>query len=390
MMLQFNLVKKRRRVYVDLSKKYIKYLDYWVILIIGTLAIFSYFGISSAKPDSDVAVRQLIWYGLGFIIMFVILLIDYEILSQYAYIFYGIGIVLLLGLLFFVDPVKGITGWYKIAGVKFQPSELMKIFTILALARYLNKREEKPFESFIELFPIFLFIGAPLLLILLQPDLGTGLVFIAIMLSMMLVYGVKMKHFVIIGGLAGIGALILTMLYHFKEDIFHKIIAEYQWGRLTSFLNPSIDPLGTGYQLNQSLIAIGSGQLVGVGLYQGKQGKNNWVPESHTDFIFSVIAEEHGFIGASLLILLFFFLIYRIIRIGIISKDRYGTYIAAGLIGMWVFTIFENIGMTISLMPITGIPLPFISYGGSSLLTNFIAIGVILNIGMRRKPLMFE
>lgn len=375
---------------VDFSKKYLKYIDYWIIIILIGLAIFSYLGISSAKPESSFAIKQLIWYGLGFIVLLFILLFDYELISHYAYFLYGIGLVLLLGLLFFADETNGITGWYEIKGIKFQPAELMKIFTILTLARYLNKREERPFYSFFELYPIFLIIGAPLFLILLQPDLGTGLVFMTIMASMMLVYGIRLRHFAILGSLAGLGIFVLTLIYQFKQEIFFKIIAKYQWLRLTSFLDPSKDPLGSGYQLTQSLIAIGSGQLTGVGLYQGKQGKNNWVPEAHTDFIFSVIAEEHGFIGASLLILLFFLLIYRVVRIGIESKDRFGTYVSAGLVGMWTFTIFENIGMTIGLMPITGIPLPFISYGGSSLLTNFISIGIILNIGMRRKPLMFD
>lgn len=375
---------------MDYSKKYFKYMDYWIIMIIFSFAVFSYFGISSAKPDSSYALKQLIWYAIGFIVLLFILFIDYQLLSQYSYFLYGIGLLLLLGLLFFANETKGITGWYELGGVKFQPAEVMKIFTIMTLARYLEKREERPFETFIELFPVFLIIGAPLFLILLQPDLGTALVFIMIMLSMMLVYGVKFRYFAVLGSFAALGVVALTWLYHFKLEIFYKIIAKYQWLRLTSFLDPSKDPLGSGYQVIQSLIAIGSGQMAGVGLYQGKQGKNNWVPESHTDFIFSVIAEEHGFIGASLLILLLFFLIYRIIRIGIESKDRYGTYIVAGMVGMWVFTIFENIGMTISIMPITGIPLPFISYGGSSLLTNFISIGLILNIGMRRKPSMFD
>lgn len=375
---------------MDFSKKYLKYLDYWVLLILVAFAIFSFFGISSAKPESSFATKQIIWYILGFIVLTFILFLDYELLSQYSYFFYVLGLVSLLGLLLFASETKGITGWYQIGPIKMQPSEFMKIFTIITLARYLEKRKEAPFERFIDLYPIFLIIGAPLILILLQPDLGTALVFISIMLSMMLVYGVKLRHFLILGGIASAGVVFLTFLYKFKHNIFEKIIADYQWARLTSFIDPSKDPLGSGYQVIQSLIAVGSGQLKGVGLYQGTQGKNNWVPEAHTDFIFSVIAEEHGFIGASILILLFFLLMYRIVRIGIESKDRFGTYLAAGMVGMFVFTIYENVGMTISLMPITGIPLPFISYGGSSLITNFISIGIILNIGMRRKPLMFD
>ena len=375
---------------MDFSKKYLKFLDYWMIAIIIFLAIFSYLGISSAKPESTYATRQLIFYGLGFIVLIGVLVIDYELISQYTYFFYGLGLVLLLGLFFFADVTKGIVGWYEIGGIKFQPAEVMKIITIVTLANYLQKREEKPFERFIDLFPIFLIIGVPLLLILLQPDLGTGLVFIIIMFSMMLVYGVSLRHFVILFSIGGTGIFGLGLLYQFKQDIFFKIIEKYQWLRLTSFIDPTRDPLGTGYQLLQSLIAVGKGTIAGVGLGNGTQGRDNWVPEAHTDFIFSVLAEEFGFIGSSLILLLFFLLIYRIVRIGIESKDRFGTYVSAGMVGMLVFTIFENIGMTIALMPITGIPLPFISYGGSALLTNFLSIGIILNIGMRRKTLMFD
>ncbi|TCS79066.1 rod shape-determining protein RodA [Tepidibacillus fermentans] len=375
---------------MEFSKRYFKYLDYWIIFIIFSLGIFSYLGILSAKPDSSFALKQIIWYGIGFFVLIVMLLIDYEVLIHFTYVLYGIGLFLLLVLLFVAGKTKGITGWFEFGSVKFQPSELMKIITIITLANYLNKRGERPFERFVDLYPIFLIVGAPLLLILLQPDLGTALVFISLTLSMMLVYGVKFRHFAILGGIGSLGILVLAFLYNFKQDIFFKIIEEYQWHRLTSFIDPSSDPLGSGYQVTQSLIAVGSGMLKGVGLHQGRQGRYNWVPEAHTDFIFSVLSEELGFIGSSLLVLLFFLLIYRVVRIGIESKDRFGTYVAAGIVGMWVFTIFENIGMTISIMPITGIPLPFVSYGGSSVLANFISAGLILNIGMRRKTLMFD
>ncbi len=375
---------------MDFSKKHLKYLDYWMIAIIIFLAIFSYLGISSAKPESTYGTKQLIFYGLGFIVLIGVLVIDYEMISQYTYFFYGVGLVLLLGLFFFADVTKGIVGWYEVGGIKFQPAEVMKIITIVTLATYLQKREDRPFERFIDLYPIFLIIGAPLILILLQPDLGTGLVFIVIMFSIMLVYGVSLRHFAILFSIGAAGIFGLGLLYQFKQEVFFKIIEKYQWLRLTSFIDPTRDPLGTGYQLIQSLIAVGKGTIIGVGLGNGTQGRDNWVPEAHTDFIFSVLAEEFGFIGSSLLLLLFFLLIYRVVRIGIESKDRFGTYVSAGMVGMLVFTIFENIGMTISLMPITGIPLPFISYGGSALLTNFLSLGIILNIGMRRKTLMFE
>lgn len=371
-------------------KKYFKNLDYLMIIIILGIAVFSYFGISSAKPESTYAMKQLIFYGVGFAVLIILQFIDSEVIKQYSYFLYGLGLILLIGLFFLADEKKGMIGWYEVFGFGFQPSEVMKIFMILTLAKYLDKREERPFNSFFELYPIFLIIGVPLLLIILQPDLGTALVFIIIMLCMMLVYGVKLRYFAILSGIVSIGISVLYILYSYKNEFFDKLVPEHQLNRLISFIDPSKDPLGTGYQVTQSIIAVGSGQLHGVGLYQGTQGKNNWVPESHNDFIFSVIAEEHGFIGASILLLLLFFLIYRIVRIGIKSTDVYGAYVSAGMVGMLIFTIFENVGMTIGIMPITGIPLPFVSYGGSSLLTNFISIGIILNLGRRREDLMFE
>ncbi|MFT9849872.1 rod shape-determining protein RodA [Aneurinibacillus sp. REN35] len=376
---------------MDFEKKYIRNLDWLLILLLMCLGIFSFIGISGATATANYEWKQVAWYAIGFTILAVILLFDYHVFNNFAYMLYGIGLVLIIGVLFM--PAKsGAHSWYQLGFVDFQPSELMKIFTIIAVAKYISNKDEKEesVNNIKALFPIFLLVGVPLLLILKQPDLGSALVFIGILVSMLIVAGIPMRYFAILGmvGAIVIGALGYTVTFHrafFLENIMH----EYQWMRIESWLKPEAYPK-EGYQLMQSLTAIGSGQLLGKGINQGTQARNGWVPVGESDFVFTVIAEELGFIGSSILIFIYFFFIYRMIRIAMEAKDTFGMYIIAGVIGMYVFQIFENIGMTIQLMPITGLPLPFISYGGSSLVTNFFIMGIVLNVGMRRKKLMFE
>jgi rod shape determining protein RodA len=232
--------------------------------------------------------------------------------------------------------------------------------------------------------------GIPLLLIFKQPDLGTALVYGGILVSMLACAKIPIRYYIFIFSAIAFVFALLAFLYHFQPDIFFSIIHEYQWNRIVYWFNPWLDPNDEGYQLIQSLIAVGSGQLTGKGLAAESLAMHGWLPVGESDFIFTVIAEKMGFIGASILIFLFFFLVYRIIRIAMEAKDYFGMFVCAGVAGMIVFQVFENIGMTIQLMPITGIPLPFISYGGSSLISNFMIIGFVINIGMRRKKMMFE
>ncbi|HJV44304.1 MAG TPA: rod shape-determining protein RodA [Bacillota bacterium] len=376
---------------MDFDSKYFKTIDWIILLILMGFGLFSYLGISGASPNMSLEGKQIIWYFIGFVFLVLVILIDYNLIGNLSYILYGIGLLLLIAVLF-TPPVNNATSWFNLGFFSFQPAELMKIITILTLAKYLSKQAEKErsLQSLINLIPIFAIIGVPTLLILIQPDLGNAVVFFGILVSMMIVGGVRAKHFVLFAFL-GIGFLsFLTYLYHFKQPIFFKLIKPYQWNRIVYWLNPELDPGGQGFQLKQSLIAIGSGQLTGKGLHAGTQAKFGWVPVGESDFIFTVIGEELGFLGSSLLIFLFFLLIYRMVRIAMDSKDAFGAYFVAGVIGMFVFQIFENIGMTIQLMPITGITLPFISYGGSSLVTNLMIVGLVLNVGMRRKKLMFD
>lgn len=373
---------------MDFNKRYFRSLDWFLILLILCLGVFSFIGISGA--NTNVEWKQMFFYGMGFGVLLVVLLFDYNTISNFSYPLYGFGIVLLIGVLF-TEPQFGAHSWYSFKGINFQPSELMKLFVIMSVAKYLSDKSERDesIDTFKDLMPVLLLIGVPLLLILIQPDLGTALVLMAIMISMLVVAGLHKRFYVILAS-ATAGLLgILTLLYFFANEIFFKIVRKHQWARIESWWHPEDYP-GNGYHLLQSLTAIGSGQLFGKGIGEGTQARYGWVPVGESDFVFTVIAEEMGFIGSSILILIFFLIIYRMVRIAMNAKDMFGMYVVTGVIGMFVFQIFENIGMTIQLMPITGIPLPFVSYGGSSLLTNFLIMAIVLNIGMRHKKLTFE
>jgi len=372
--------------------RYFKELDLYIIFIVLGLAFFSYIGIAGAAPEADYAKKQMIWYGIGFCVMALMLFIDYSFFRFVAPVGYIVGLLLLAGLHVFGHASKGALSWYKLpGGVQFQPAEMMKIFFILMLAWYFSMREEKG-KSLDRLYNLaipFLLLAVPLVLILRQPDLGTALVLLSITAFILMAAKIRWQHVLLLLLLLAVLAASLAGIYYWNQELFFEIIKPHQWNRLISFINPEAVSADLRYQMEQSLIAVGSGQLMGKGLFQGTQGKYQWVPEVHSDFVFTVIAEEHGFIGASLLLLLYFFLLYRLFLISAEAKDTFGVYVIMGIVGMWIFHILENVGMTIQLMPITGIPLPFISYGGSSLLTNFIALGLALNIGMRRKKLMF-
>lgn len=369
---------------------YLRNIDWSILIIIVGLAIFSYYGIAnSAMPW--LAKNQIVNYVVGFVALIVMMLIDYRYLNQFSSIFYGIGLALLAGLFIYGQATNNILAWYNLGFFNLQPAEFMKLFVILTVSSWFAKKKEQEIElvAFYQLWPFFVLFGVPFLLIVLQPDLGNALVFTGIFFSVMVVTGVRGRHFAYIGGMIAAGVGVLTYIYFAHNDLFFKIIKPYQWRRLTEFISDDVDRLDQGYQLSQSLIAIGSGTLQGKGVEAETLVKNKMVPVSESDFIFSVIGETFGFIGGSLLILLFFLLIYRMIRIAMTTDDLFASYVISGIIGMFVFQIFENIGMTIGIMPITGITLPFISHGGSSLLTNMAAVGIVLGIGMRRRKTMF-
>jgi rod shape determining protein RodA len=376
---------------MDLEKRHLKTVDWTIIMILVGLGIFSYLGISGSAAGVDKAHQQVVWYIVGFVVLVGTLLFDYRLFYNMSYVLYAIGLILLIGV-FQTKPINNTTSWYDLGPVLLQPSEPMKLFTILTVARFMAKRAEDPdrFYYFYKLIPVASLVGVPLLLILVQPDLGTALVYTGMLATMLIVGGIRLKHVVYAGALVGSFFAGMTLLYQYKQEIFFKIIKPYQWDRIIFWMDPDLEAMGRGFQLKQALIAIGSGQLFGKGIDTPTQASFGWVPVGESDFIFTVIAEKLGFMGAGLLMILFFFLIYRMIRIAMEAKDPFGSYVVAGVVGMLTFQIFENIGMTIQLMPITGIPLPFISYGGSSLITNFLIIGVVLNVGMRKDKLRFD
>ncbi|BCU82372.1 rod shape-determining protein RodA [Polycladomyces abyssicola] len=366
-------------------------LDYPLIVLVLLLAVISILSISSATytSDSSYVSKQIGWYVLGILLMTAVLLFDYRSLAQgrFVYVLYVLGLILLM--LVWVPglgvKVKGAQEWIRIGSFQFQPSELMKIILILTIAKHLAEVKRLPLRDYKTLGKIGLLFAVPFLIILKQPDLGTALVLVGILGSMLLVGGLDWRW--ILTGVVIVVIVVGTVLglYVTKSPLIHVILKPHQIERIQTFLDPASDPTGAGYQLTQSMIAVGSGQLSGKGFHNGTQAQGKWIPEPHNDFIFAVFAEEFGFIGASILLCIFIFVVYRMLRIALRCEDRFGPCIIAGIVGMLVFQVFQNIGMTIGLLPVTGLPLPFISYGGSSLLTQMVAVGLVLNVGMQQK-----
>jgi rod shape determining protein RodA len=349
------------------------------LALLGVAAIYSSTFASLREQElaeATFARRQLISLGAGLAGMMVVTLIDYRRYQAYAVMVFG-ATVLLLGAV--LTPLgtatHGAQSWYGLGPLRVQPSEYAKVGMIVVLAAVLDTRAERPGPR-----RLGVALGATALVcgeILLQPDFGTLMVFVAVLFCMLLVGGVQLRWLLVLALVGGIGVVGM-----FKLDV----LKEYQKQRLTAFVNPSADAGGRGYTYNarQALIAIGSGGVTGKGYLKGTQTNLQYVPEQRTDFIFPVVGEELGFAGAVGLLLAFGAVLWRGIRIALIARDPFGSLVAAGVVAMFAFQAFVNIGMTIGIMPITGIPLPFVSYGGSSLIASFLAVGLLLNVHMRR------
>lgn len=363
------------------NKKLLKNFDYGLLITVLLISIFSIIVILSASHAVETGsykkvIVQSVAILIGLIALVMVNLIDYNVLSRFSIFIYIANNIVLLSVLIIGKTSNGAQSWISIGPVDIQPSEISKIALILTLANMFNNIEE--IKNFKELVWPLIHVGIPFIIVMLQPDLGTALVFIAIFLGMVYISGIRTK---LLAGLIGMGIAMMPIAY--------KILKPYQRNRLLSFINPNLDPMGSGYHVIQSKIAIGSGMFWGKGLFHGSQTQLYYLPEAWTDFIFSVIGEELGFIGASFLIILYAIMLYKAWKIAFNAKDKYGSLVAVGIISMFAFHILENIGMTIGIMPITGIPLPFMSYGGSSMVVNMIAVGLLLNIGMRRQKINF-
>ncbi|MGE5418257.1 MAG: rod shape-determining protein RodA [Acidobacteriota bacterium] len=377
-----------------LSRRTIKVIDKTFVLAVLGLLIFGLIILASASRavSSDTLLyvkKQVIWVVVGIFVAFGMLNFDSTHLHRYSKLFYAITLGILAVTLIFGREVNGSQGWIRIAGINFQMAELAKVLIILGFADFLNKRQGN-LDTFLEMIPCFIYIGVPILLILAQPDLGTALVFIAIMFGMMFMAGAN--HRILLALLIAGLIFIVGVLYLHEAHGLPLPLKEYQIQRLTVFVDPYDDGQGgrgAGWNTIQALVAVGSGGFTGKGLFHGTQAQLNFLPEQHTDFIFAVIGEELGFLGAAFLLLLYAGVMWRAIFISYNAKDFYSTLIGIGLVSMWMFHIFENIGMSVGVMPITGIPLPFISYGGSSMLTNMIGVGLLLDINLKGKKIVF-
>lgn len=341
------------------------------IFAIGILSVYS----ASYKVDQSLhdtlALRQLLWMAVAILAVFLIIRLNYFKLMDLAWPLYFLSLFFLVTVLFM--PARlGARRWIDLGGFNFQPSELAKLAVILVLARYFSNHRPESVTRGRPFIP-FLIVGVPFLLILKEPDLGTGLILIPIFLSMLYVWGFSPRGLL---GLIGSGLLASPIFFHFLK--------EYQQNRLLVFINPNLDPLGAGYTIIQSKIAIGSGGLVGKGFMGGTQNQLKFLPERHTDFIFGVIGEEGGFLASILVIVLFWVIIRRGYQIVAQTPDRFGSQLACGVTTMLGFQAFMNLGMTMGILPVVGVPLPLVSYGGTSILMTMMAIGLLLNIKVHR------
>lgn len=351
----------------------------WIFLcLVLALAVLGVVNLYSASLGYDtggspIYLKQIYWMLLGLGTMIGLLFIDYHHLRETGWILYGLGIALLVLVLILGKISSGAQRWIDLGFVRFQPSELMKVIVLIALAKYFARREYPQGLGFRELVGPAFIIGAPFVLILQQPDLGTAVHLALAGLS--IIAFLRIRPVVMIT-FTGFIAVTLPFAWSFLKD--------YQKQRIITFLNPEGDPLGAGYHIIQSKIAVGSGQFWGKGFLKGTQSQLRFLPEQHTDFAFSVFAEEWGFAGSFVLLTLFLLLVLMGIRIVSRSQDRFGALLALGLISLIFWQFLINVSMVTGMMPVVGIPLPFISYGGSSLVTTFIAVGFLLNISMRR------
>lgn len=359
------------------------------IIIFGLVVLVSATKAISSNPFYYLRI-QIIAIFIGLAISIFIIRYDYSQMTKYNYLIYGTAILLLVLTLVIGEESRGTVGWINLGPLPaFQPAEFTKIMLIIAFADFLSRRKGN-LNTLAELLPCFIFMAIPFALIMLQPDLGTALVYIVITVVMMFVAGANPRIMITLI-LSAVAIVALSLFLHFQYGMSLPL-EDYQLKRLTVFIDPYDDGQGgrgAGWNTIQSLIAIGSGGLFGKGLYNGTQVQLNFLPEHHTDFIYAVIGEELGFIGAAAIILLYGLLLLRAVYIAYNAKDFYGTLIVIGISAMWFFHIYENIGMSIGIMPITGIPLPFLSYGGSSMLTNIIAVGIILSVNIRGKKIVF-
>lgn len=348
-----------------------------LLMIIGIIALYS----ATQETTQDELKKQIMWLLISIPIMILVICMDYEVIAKISPIFYGIFLVLLIAVLF-TESVNGAASWFNLGAFSFQPSEFAKIFVILTFSYAITKIQARGRDEIsrpTRLLFVLCIVAIPVLLIMKQPDYGTALAFLVATIFILFTAGIKKRY--IIGAILLV-IIVVPLLYFF-------VLPEHAKTRIDVFLNPNLDPRGAGYNIIQSKLAVGSGQLFGMGLLKGNQTQLGFLYPKTTDFIFSVIGEEMGFVVTAGIVIIYVILITKAVYIAKTAKDDLGSYIAMGIAGIFLFHMLENIGMTIGLLPITGVPLPFVSYGGSSLLTNLILVALLLNISGRRQKAIF-
>jgi rod shape determining protein RodA len=346
------------------------------VLILSVISILEIYSATMHTKFVGFHKMQILWLLGGLAAMFIFSVIDYHILVDFIHWIYGFCVFSLVAVLAVGTKVLGARRWIKLpGGIHFQPSEWVKLVLIVAVARYfvgLSGRE----LTWKDIFKAMALVGVPMLLVLKQPDLGTALTYSPILIVGLFLGGIDWRKagIILLVGLLAVGVI-------WKSG---KVLKPYQKARLTSFMNPDNDPQGTGYQIRQSLIAVGDGGVFGRGATKGTQTQGDFLPIPYTDFIFAAFCEEHGFIGAMIVLLLYFLILMRLIQNAQTAADLPGTLIVMGVVAVLIFQIAVNIGMVIGLMPVTGIPLPLMSYGGSSVLFTFLALGMVMNVRMNR------
>ena len=375
--------------YASEERRPIRHLDPMLLMVTGLIVLVGMFLLYSATATTLVGEgestfarveKQIVTAVIGIVLMLIVATFDYRFLKVYAGFIYA-GMIAVL--IFVRIPGIGSTAigdvtaaqrWFQVGSFQLTPSEFVKVGLIIMLAAVLSELRS-PIPSLRDVIRVCAIAAVPLGLVFLQPDIGTSIVLIAIVAGMLVVAGTRPLHLLALG-LAAVVMLFLAFQLH--------VIKDYQIQRITGFLDGSNNTLTTNYNRQQAEIAVGSGGIFGRGYGNGTQTNLDYVPEQHTDFIFTVVGEELGFVGAAAFLGLFGLLLWRAIRIAYLSKDPFGTYLAAGVASMFAIQMFVNVGMVLGIMPITGIPLPFVSYGGSQMLANFLAIGILLNVHMRR------
>ena len=366
-----------------MKKRVFKNMEWWIVVwgialsVIGLIALFS----ATSEANYSEFTKQIIWIAVSIGAMIIMMLIDYNILIKFSPILYAISVILLI-IVLFTEPINGATSWFSLGDFAFQPSEFAKIVVILFLAFIISKLQEKGKEEINKpwkLLITILIIAIPLVLIILQPDYGTATAYLFALAFILFTAGISKKYIIVTVVLI---AILVPIVYTY-------VLPAHAKTRIEIFLNPESDPRGAGYNVIQSKLAIGAGGLTGMGILKGNQTQLGYLYPKTTDFIFSVIGEEMGFIISALVIVLYVLIIAKIIYIAKTAKDDEGSYIAIGIAGVFLFHMLENIGMTMGLLPITGVPLLFVSYGGSSMINSFICLGILLNISGKRQKTIF-